>query len=171
MDSGSVPFYQNQNNILEVDKFKRILNYYIDFEYREKVIDEVAASLGFTFDASKFYVAANELMSMRDEGMFLGLHSYSHRVMSKLTHSCQETEIRKSLDFFKRLDLQEGLSYCHPYGGEHSFNQSTMELLKKNNIQFAFSVDPRNIKEADFHQSRYRLPRFDCNMFPHGAAS
>jgi hypothetical protein len=41
-------------------------------------------------------------------------------------------------------------------------------LLKTNNCSFSFNVEPRDIDTKDLSDRQQALPRYDCNMFPHG---
>jgi hypothetical protein len=69
------------------------------------------------------------------------------------------------------MGLQDLQTYCHPYGGFHSFDQNTCDLLAQAGVTYAFNVQSRDITAADITTSRYFLPRYDCNEFPHGKAS
>ena len=51
------------------------------------------------------------------------------------------------------------------------FHEKTLEILKQQNVKFAFNVESREISSDDIFSSRYHLPRFDCNEFKYGQAS
>jgi hypothetical protein len=59
-------------------------------------------------------------------------------------------------------------SFCYTYGGDQSFDTHTLGVLEAAGIDFAFSVEAREISARDLSEKRLGLPRFDCNAFPHG---
>ena len=63
------------------------------------------------------------------------------------------------------------LLYCHPYGGLHPFNESTVEALLSYGVKFAFNVESRDVEPVDVAKSPFWLPRCECNEFPFGAAN
>jgi len=101
--------------------------------------------------------------------MFIGSHSVSHPVFSKLSVADQEAEIAQSFASLESvLGHQEIRTFCYPYGGFHSFTSETEQLLKKHGCRFAFNVEHRDIQQRDFIHRPMALPRYDCNKFPHG---
>ena len=108
---------------------------------------------------------------MSQDGNLIGSHTVTHPVMSKLNRNDQESEIRDSFLFLKELEITSEKTYCHPYGGFHTFDQNTINLLDKENVMYSFNVEARDIEEKDIIDSRQYLPRYDCNKFPYGKAS
>lgn len=162
--------YVSQTNRPGVTEVKRLLNYFIDERHRSALIDRLGRDFGVGFDTAQFYVAPDQLRQMAAAGMVIGAHTVSHPVMSKLDPGQQQTEIAEC---FARLDAICGpgeRSYAHPYGGFHSFDDATLAALRENGVAFAFNVDPRDIRAEDHDAARLFLPRFDCNLFAHGAA-
>ena len=163
--------YTKQDNYEGVTKFKRILNYFVSYEHREYLIDVVAHKLNYLFETSKFYVSLNKLNKLQLAGNIIGSHTVSHPVMSKLSKIEQSQEIKNSFSYLSskiQLDLK---TYCHPYGGFHSFNEETVKVLEENGVKFAFNVESRDICDDDLTTSIQFLPRYDCNEFPFGKAS
>lgn len=152
---------------------KRILNYYISYDYRESVIDELTQRFlpNERILASQFYLSAEEIRQMQAAGMIIGSHSINHPVMSKLTREGQEKEITESFDFIERITGGLTLkSFCYPYGGFYSFTKETEELLAQNGCAFSFNVEPRDIDIFYLKNRLQALPRYDCNQFSHGLA-
>lgn len=151
---------------------KRVLNYYVSEEYREKVLDILMQNFfpkqeGELVD--DFYLKAEQIKEMQEADMIIGSHTVSHPVMSKLSLVDQKKEIRNSFKFLG--DVSGGLkvrTYCHPYGGFHSFNKDTIDILEGINCLFSFNVENRDIEVSDIKKSKQFLPRYDCNLFPHG---
>lgn len=163
--------YTRQHNYEGISEFKRILNYFVSYDFREQLIDVVAHELDYVFHTSEFYVPVEKLSQMQLSGSIIGSHTVSHPVMSKLTKIEQNEEIENSFNFLEsnlQLDLK---TYCHPYGGFHSFNEETVRALAKKEVAFSFNVEPRDICDDDLASSIQFLPRYDCNAFPFGKAS
>ena len=163
--------YLRQENQAGVSEFKRVLNYYIDYRYREPIIDSLANKLQFNFSPSDFYISEENIQTMDEGGMVIGSHTLSHPVMSKLGRSEQLDEIKASFQFLENLGVIQSRTYCHPYGGFHTFNHDTISLLQTENVHYSFNVEAREIESNDFFKSMHYLPRFDCNLFKHGKAS
>lgn len=162
--------YTRQQNSTGISEFKRLMNYFVDYQYRTYIISEVANQLGFDFKRDCFYVPLESLKVMKQNGMVIGSHSHSHPVMSRLSAIEQRREIEKSLSVLGTL-VGDHITYCHPYGGFHSFNKDTVDALIQLGVTCAFNVESREISPEDYRDYKFALPRFDCNLFPFGQAS
>jgi len=163
--------YTRQDNYEGISDFKRILNYFVSYDYRELLIDSVARELKYVFNTSKFYVSMDKLNQMQLSGNLIGSHSVSHPVMSKLSNIEQNWEIENSFSFLESNLKPDLRTYCHPYGGFHSFNDETVRALAEKQVAFSFNVESRDICDEDLTLSIQFLPRYDCNQFPFGQAS
>ena len=106
---------------------------------------------------------------MHNEGMIIGSHTVSHPVMSTLSDQEQEFEITKSFDFLKSIIKNfDFKTFCYPYGGFHSFNNKTINILENQNCLFSFNVEQRDIESSDLLNKPHALPRYDCNQFKYG---
>jgi len=165
--------YESQDNQTAVERAKRILNYYIDDEARPDVLDVLEERLfADPLQPEDIYLSESEIKNLVDAGMHVGSHSVTHTVMSKLPPDDQHRELSESFDFLS--DLLGGLpvrSYCHPYGGAHSYTDETMSLLESAGCLFSFDVDSRPITASVLRNERHRLPRYDCNEFRYGDAT
>ena len=153
-----------------VSEFKRILNYFIDYNYRSDILGKLASKFSIKFDFEKFYVQESDLTKFQLNGMVIGSHTNSHPVMSKLSEKAQSLELSSSFTYLEQLELPGHRTYCHPYGGFHSFNEATLRLLSDEKVDYSFNVEEREINSNDRMNSIQHLPRFDCNMFPYGEA-
>jgi peptidoglycan/xylan/chitin deacetylase (PgdA/CDA1 family) len=160
--------YTNQKNFTGISEFKRILNYFVNYKYRESLINAVSDKLDFKHRVTDFYVSVDMIKEMYKYGNIIGSHSVSHPVMSKLSASEQRREINDSFKFLNSIDCIDIKTYCHPYGGFHSFNNETTGILNSMNVDFSFNVEPRDICDSDLKSSIQFLPRYDCNIFPFG---
>ena len=165
--------YQNQNNTESVSTVKRILNYFISYEYREEVLNTLCKQFpAADLNPDAFYIHPDELKKMQDAGMILGSHSISHRVFSKLSQSAQQDEIMSSFEYLSTiLDGLDVRTFCYPYGGFHTFTDYTRDTLDEAGCLFSFNVESRNIQIDDFLTQPQALPRYDCNEFRYGEAS
>ena len=121
--------------------------------------------------ASKFYLNHAQIRELHAAGMVVGSHGLNHLVFSKLTFAQQRDEITRSFADLSANYGKSGSTFCYPYGGAHTFTPDTIAVLNEAGSMFSFSVNPRDITAADIKNARQALPRYDCNMFPHGKAS
>jgi peptidoglycan/xylan/chitin deacetylase (PgdA/CDA1 family) len=163
--------YKNQANQEGVSEFKRLLNYYVSYAHRTPLIDEIAKAFSYDFHANEFYVKKRALLEMQRDGMIIGSHTVRHPVMSRLSKRDQLHEIRDSFQCLKDIGVTGEKTYCHPYGGFHSFNPDTISILQNEEVRYSFNVEAREITLRDYSKSLHSLPRFDCNYFKHGEAS
>jgi peptidoglycan/xylan/chitin deacetylase (PgdA/CDA1 family) len=165
--------YNRQENKESTTLVKRTLNYFVSYEYRESLIDELVAALPATeLTVSDLYMDENQLKALKEAGNIVGSHSVSHRVFSKLSHDDQRTEINESFEFLSNaIGGFSTKTFCYPYGGFHTFTNHTREVLSRAGCRFAFNVESRDIEPKDFEDSPQALPRYDCNEFKHGGAS
>ena len=163
--------YVSQNNYDGVSNFKRILNYFVSDDYKTEILDILIKRYSLNDSATSYYISEKKLKQMSDAGMIIGSHTLSHPVMSKLTKENQKREIEESFNFLSNFLNLDHKTYCHPHGGFHSFNVDTIEILKELKVDYAFNVESRQIESGDFINSRFHLPRFNTNEFPHGKAN
>jgi len=163
--------YVHQSNDQCTLRVKRILNYFLSYDYRTKVIDELFSELlGDQSDfCSSFYMSTDQIKELVDSNMIVGSHSITHPVLSRLNEADQRKEILESFRFIEKIcGTQEVKTFCYPYGGGHSFNVTTLNILDEIKNDFSFSVDPKNISQLDLSHNKQNLPRYDCNFFKHG---
>ncbi|MBN1123574.1 MAG: polysaccharide deacetylase family protein [Sedimentisphaerales bacterium] len=163
--------YRAQSNDDYTLHVKRTLNYYIGYAYRGDILNALMERF-FPEEkalAGQFYMSEIELRKMQEAGMLIGSHSVNHPVMSKLTCREQKQEIDGSFAFLEqamgRLSIR---TFCYPYGGFHSFTGDTETLLDQAGCLFSFNVEHRDITAEDLINRPQALPRYDCNLFPHG---
>jgi peptidoglycan/xylan/chitin deacetylase (PgdA/CDA1 family) len=165
--------YRNQVNDDATTMFKRMLNYWISYDYREAILDELFAE-EFGAEASiaeEFYLNEGQIRDLDASGMIVGSHGANHFLFSKLSAEQQREEIAASFCYLERVLGKPVKTFCYPYGGKHAFTADTVSLLEDAGALFSFDVNPRDITAMDLRESRQALPRYDCNMFPFGRAS
>ncbi|MCH8902352.1 MAG: polysaccharide deacetylase family protein [Bacteroidetes bacterium] len=151
---------------------KRILNYFISYEFREGVIDQLIENFIPAVEKifKSYYVSPAEIKEMSEKGMLIGSHSIDHPVMSRLTNEEQVRQISESFKFLESLTTKHNnvKTFCYPYGGFHSFSNETEAILDSFDCLFSFNVEQRDISFNDVSQRPQALPRYDCNQFKHG---
>ena len=98
------------------------------------------------------------LLSAVQENIFMGTGFSNDAIIS-------------SFDFISKFPDQIHKTYCHPYGGFHSFDSETIRILNQEQVDYSFNVLPKDIDFKFNINDKHSLPRFDCNEFPFGAAS
>jgi peptidoglycan/xylan/chitin deacetylase (PgdA/CDA1 family) len=165
--------YSNQDNDRATTLFKRTLNYLISYQYRERVLNQLFDEEFGTQEevTRRFYLSADQIREMDSSGMVIGSHGVNHYVFSKLSVAEQRQEITTSFTQLSSILGKPLMTFCYPYGGRHTFTSDTIRLLNEAGSVFAFDVNPRDVSAEDLIRSPQALPRYDCNMFPHGRAS
>ena len=161
--------YKLQENSDYINKFKRVLNYYIKYEYRDNVIDDIF--INFFGNKEKdmiknVYMSLNQINELYKSGMVIGSHSVSHRLMSRLNEEEFKNEIDNSFDLLRNFEVYK--TFCYPYGGFHSFKKEIEQYLNNKSVLFSVNVESRDINNSDLKNRRQALPRFDCNEFEYG---
>ena len=162
--------YKRQSNNEATLAFKRTLNYTIGYEYRSHILDSLMSDFfGADERFADFYASPEMLREMELNEMIIGSHSRNHFVMSKLTETEQIDEIKGSFSALEQIvSLPKVKTFCYPYGGFHSFSETTEKILTAENCLFSFNVEPRDISRDDILGRPQALPRYDCNAFPFG---
>jgi peptidoglycan/xylan/chitin deacetylase (PgdA/CDA1 family) len=165
--------YRNQANDDATTTFKRILNYWISYEHREAILNTLFEEEFGTEAAAveEFYLSPAQIREMDASGMVVGSHGANHLLFSKLSAEGQRAEITASFECLSRILGKPVTTFCYPYGGSYAFTPYTVSLLERAGTLFSFDVNPRDITAEDLRSGRQALPRYDCNMFPHGKAS
>tara|TARA_B100001059_G_C17738871_1_gene530455 strand:+ start:225 stop:1151 length:927 start_codon:yes stop_codon:yes gene_type:complete len=163
--------YKKQNNYSGITEFKRLLNYFLDYDYREEIIEKISNEFSVKFNINKFYLSIPQIREMENSGMIIGSHTASHPVMSKLDSFEQRKEIKSSFSFLNSICKLNHKTYCHPFGGFHSFDEHTLSILEENKVDYSFNVQSANIDKVDWVDNKHSLPRFDCNEFQFGGAN
>lgn len=165
--------YARQNSTELVRTFKKMFNYHIQPQYRPEILHAVAQHF---VDEKKlcddFYVRSEHLQEMHKEGMLIGSHGISHTLLGPLSPEEQQKEIENSFsDLYRAGILHKNLKlFCYPYGGDGAFSEATFPLLEQEGVRLSFNVEARDCT-ADDISAKHLVPRYDCNMFPHGSAT
>ena len=70
--------------------------------------------------------------------------------MSRLSYEEQLKELDESKRFLENLIQKPVISFCYPYGRRNSYDEITLDLLRKTKFHNAVSVESRDIIKNDY---------------------
>jgi len=84
----------------------------------------------------------NEIRGLLDNGMDIGAHTHTHRVLACLSAEEQAAEIRQSKQILESALGRIVRSLAYPVGGSSAFSEDTARLASSLGIEIAFSYSP-----------------------------
>jgi len=122
----------------------------------EKYVDEPLDDF-----SKQLYMSSNELVSLIQDKMYIGNHTYNHYWLNTLNIKDQNIEIEKSLKFLKSIKAPiKNWIMCFPYG---AYNNNTLKILKKKKCLIGLTTKSG---ESDLkNDNLLKLNRFDTNHF------
>lgn len=157
--------YSHQNDEVSKKIFKKIINYLIDNENKNIVLDSIIDKFKLKNKLAKYYLNSKEIKMMHNMGMVIGSHGFSHNLLSKMNRNEQEKELKQSKNILENIIKDDVTYFCYPYGGAKSYNKHTLELLKKNKYSLSFDVNPKDVNFQLIKKNSFKIPRYDCNFF------
>lgn len=165
LDLTKIKYLDDLYDDKETSLIKRLLQYFLPFEDRNYIIDELFKKIvkkSFHEFAQEIYMNIDHIKEMYSEGMVFGSHGDHHIYWEFLDEKKQEKELFESINFYKKLNFDiKDISVCYPYG---SYNGKTLEILKKNNISFALTTLVGDVNQKNIF-NKYEIPRMDTNDF------
>jgi peptidoglycan/xylan/chitin deacetylase (PgdA/CDA1 family) len=145
---------------------KQLLNYELPYDELDRVLSALmAVHFGDeTALAQGFYLSRADVREMAAEGMTFGYHTRRHRVLSRLDAAAQRDELAGGVECVRALTGQRHVPFCYPYGHVHTYDETTVSLLRALGYDAAFTTGRRPIDVTT--DDRFRLPRFDTVDFP-----
>lgn len=114
-------------------------------------VKDITADLMMTWDDARI---------MQDHGMVMGLHTHTHRLLSKLTPAEQAAELSQCKAILERELGEEAVFLAYPVGAKDAYNQNTLTIAKNMGIRAAFSfhgganlwghINPFDVKRVAF---------------------
>ena len=88
---------------------------------------------------------------LKSELIYTGAHTVTHPILSFLSNAEQDLEITASIDFVSHLNNGERCKYfSYPEGHQHSFNNHTLRILRRNKIAFSpTTFHGNNLQDSD----------------------
>ena len=144
---------------------KKLLQYYLPPKIREILTNELFEKIidkNLNEFPKELYMSSQNLKEMYSENMSIGPHGNFHFLWQHLNEKEQEDEIKNSIRFFFNLGFDtNNISLAYPHG---SYNNLTLNLLKKYNLSFALTTNPGNVNK-NILKNKFTLPRYDTNDF------
>ena len=144
---------------------KRLLQWGLPPRPKARVLDELFRRLVADDErtlARELYMSRKDLMAMKDAGMFLGCHTWSHPRLTMLSKPEQEKEMRRSLDFLQSLGVRtDRWVIAYPFGDA---NRELARFLSRQGCCLGLTI--RGDVAQVTHDSPLLLPRIDTNRLP-----
>ena len=123
-------------------KVKYLLNVVLPYSTCKQCIDMIFAehvSSESKFCAD-FYMSKDQVRDLHQR-FAVGVHSYSHMVLGKMSEKSIEEEIKNNIDVVTDIidDRPVGISY--PYGYKEAVTPLVAEVAKKIGLSFGFTVE------------------------------
>lgn len=125
----------------EVANIKFALNYNLEPEIRDKLINKIFEKNRGVFLEHEFYLSRENITKMSENKMIFGFHGHEHIPFSNLDDTELESSILKQKKFFSELNLENCSVLSFPYGDHSSYNRGNLDILKKIGVTVAFTAD------------------------------
>lgn len=155
---------ENRFDSAEIIFIKRMLQRALPKEVRMNLTEYLFKKF-VTSDICSFsrelYLSFNEIKEMKESNMYFGSHGYTHDWLSDLTSDVLESEISKSVDFYRKINGNDkNLIMCYPHG---NYNNLVIDELKKQKFKAGLTID---VGDAILNtENAFMLKRYDTNDF------
>lgn len=143
---------------------KRILQTVLPERLRNKISSDLFEKyVGISEEtlAYELYLSEEQIKTMKRHGMYIGIHGYDHYWLGNLSPDKMRDDIFKALEVMNSFIDKNEWVMNYPYG---SYNDDVIEFIKSKGAVIGLTTD---VRVADLSKdSRFELPRFDCNDFP-----
>lgn len=148
----------------ETGAFKRLLNVLLPYRVVDRILDRMfEAEFGPQRDAVKcLYLSLDDIRRCVDGGIGIGLHTYSHRMLSRLSRAEQAADMDASLALFREQLGLKIRSISYPYGIPGSWNDDSKQLARERGLDYAFTLG-REVYCPQVHRDPMTIPRYDVN--------
>jgi peptidoglycan/xylan/chitin deacetylase (PgdA/CDA1 family) len=149
----------------EIEFIKRILQRELPEELRRIIINrlfhEYVSSDEVSF-ARELYMSMDQIVCMREGGMFIGSHGYGHYWLDTLDRASQRREVELGLKFLRRVGARlDGWIMSYPYG---AYDDGLLSILRSTGCRVGLTT---KVGIADLNcDNLLTLPRLDTNDLP-----
>lgn len=147
-------------------KVKYYLNFVIDFEKKEKILNNLTIDIfGNLNDIIKsLYMSESDMLKI-DKTNQLGCHGHSHRPLGSLSFKEAEDQLRLNVNYLRQIGCKNINSFTFPYGGPSAIREDMNHIFDQHGIKTAFSMK-RELNSLN--NNPLLLNRFDTNDIFHG---
>ena len=157
----------NPWNDAETEFIKKFLQKALPTSVRKKIIDLVFAQVVNRSESDwvdQFYLNADDLNFLRENGMEIGSHGHSHSWLADMGMDEQKSDLMES---FRLIDEQTPGSncktICYPFG---SYNSDTLRILTELSISSGVVNSGQRVATiGDQSSDLLELDRIDCMYF------
>ena len=111
--------------------------------------------------AYELYMNADQIRTMKRNGMYIGIHGYDHYWLGNLPREQMEADIDKALEVMDEFIDADAWVMNYPYG---NYNAGVLEYIKSKGCRLGLTTE---VRVADIgNDSILEFPRLDCNDFP-----
>ncbi len=143
---------------------KRMLQTALPEKLRNRISSDLFEKyIGVTEEqlAYELYMTPEQIRTMKNHGMFIGIHGYDHYWLANLPEEQMKKDIDMALDSLGEFLDRDCWVMNYPYGN-HS--QAVIDYISSKGACLGLTTE---VRAADLSKdNKFTLPRFDCNDFP-----
>lgn len=111
--------------------------------------------------AYELYMNADQIRTMKRNGMYIGIHGYDHYWLGNLPREQMQADIDRALEVMDEFIDADAWVMNYPYG---NYNAGVLEYIKSKGCRLGLTTE---VRVADIGKDgALELPRLDCNDFP-----
>jgi peptidoglycan/xylan/chitin deacetylase (PgdA/CDA1 family) len=142
---------------------KILLQYALPEGVRRELVDDLFTGHVHRSDnqvADELYMTLDDLSTLRDAGMGLAGHGWTHAPLAQLTAEARQDEITRTRELLESLGCRGPWAFVYPSG---SWNDETLAALSNAHAAVAFTTE---VQVATLAMHPLALPRLDTNDLP-----
>lgn len=145
-------------------RIKYAINFTLDEESVRRVLSKLARERGIQIDrlARDWFATPEQLKSMHDSGMAIGVHARTHRSLKAIGGEAMSKEIESCTNWLMDLLGEKPKWFACPFGGVGAGDRDVelmMKAIKVNGMKAAVGTVSSSVPE---NADRFALPRVDC---------
>jgi peptidoglycan/xylan/chitin deacetylase (PgdA/CDA1 family) len=149
----------------EIVFIKSILQRELPEELRQIIINRLFQKYVSSDEASfarELYMSVDQIVCMRESGMFIGSHGAGHYWLNSLAPDRQKQEVERGLEFLRRIGTRlDSWMMSYPYG---AYDEGLLSILRSTGCRIGLTT---KVGVADLDRDNLlTLPRLDTNDLP-----
>jgi len=148
-------------------------NKMINSQELESSIDQYLSSSNKILNMKNLYMTEQNLKTLPRNIASIGNHTHNHYFLSSLSESQQYDEINMAKKIINSLDVPVSNTFAVPFGGYHTFDQGTIEIIKSLGYAGLLMTNSQNFGDkinlgVKFHSIGYTnriLPRTNSFIY------
>ena len=147
---------------------KRVLRFFKDnsaitLNDKMSILREECAHKDLRNSNYSLFMSWEQVKEMHENGMDIGSHTCSHKILSHLSREEQLHEIFESKKLIEAAISHEIKSLAYPVGGLDTFDSDTVNLVKQSGYQAAFSFPKGGGVTQNLPNQMFRIPRMSLD--------